>query len=120
MPKKRKKCDFCKNYTHKTPSFATTESTTDLYTYGNSSLCTKNIKHYIEQGQDATLRGAKDDLNLKENKTNTSRKKLKSLTEDSNQQPVQRKKKRNEEESTKTTTAKQRNPTGMLAPNINS
>jgi hypothetical protein len=43
--------------------------------------------------QDATLRGAKDDLNLKENKTNTSRKKLKTLTEDSNQQPVKRKKK---------------------------
>jgi hypothetical protein len=57
--------------------------------------------------------GAKDDLNLKENKTNTSRKKLKTLTEDSNQQPVKRKKKRRkEEETTKTTTAKQRNPTG--------
>jgi hypothetical protein len=27
----------------------------------------KNTKRYIEQGQDATLRGAKDDLNLKEN-----------------------------------------------------
>jgi hypothetical protein len=46
----------------------------------------KTIKHYIEQGQDATLRGAKEDLNLKENKTNTSRKKLKTLTEDSNNQ----------------------------------
>jgi hypothetical protein len=38
--------------------------------------------------------GAKDDLNFKENKTNTSRKKLKPLTEDSNQQPVKKKKKR--------------------------
>jgi hypothetical protein len=38
--------------------------------------------------------GAKDNLNLKENKTNTSGKKLKTLTEDSNQQPVKRKKKR--------------------------
>jgi hypothetical protein len=44
--------------------------------------------------RDATLRGAKDDLNSKENKTNTSRKKLKTLTEDSNQQPVKRKKER--------------------------
>jgi hypothetical protein len=43
--------------------------------------------------QDATIRGAKEDLNVKENKTNTSRKKLKTLTEDSNQ-PVKRKKKR--------------------------
>jgi hypothetical protein len=42
--------------------------------------------------QDATLRGAKDDLNLKENKTNTSRKKLK--------------KGKRKEETTKTTTAK--------------
>jgi hypothetical protein len=49
-----------------------------------------SLLHYIE-GQDATLRGAKDDLNLKENKTNTSQTKLKPLTEDSNQQPVKRK-----------------------------
>jgi hypothetical protein len=56
-------------------------------------LHNKNLLYYIIR-QDATLRGAKDDLNLKENKTNTSRKKLKSLTEDSNQQPVKRKKKR--------------------------
>jgi hypothetical protein len=77
-----------------------------------------SLLHYIE-GQDATLRGAKDDLNLKENKTNTSRKKLKTLTEDSSQQPVKRKKKRrrnNKNNNSKT----QRNPTGMLAPNINS
>jgi hypothetical protein len=79
----------------------------------------KTIKHYIEQGQDATLRGAKEDLNLKENKTNTSRKKLKPLTEDSNQQPVKRKKKlrRNNKNNNS-----QNNeiPQGMLAPNINS
>jgi hypothetical protein len=58
-------------------------------------------QHYalaISQQQDDTLRrGAKDDPNLKENKTNISRKKLiiKTLTEDySNQQPVKRKKRR--------------------------
>jgi hypothetical protein len=56
---------------------------------------------------------------LKENITNTSRKKLKTLTEDSNQQPVKREKETTTTTTT-TTTTKQRNPTGMLAPNINS
>jgi hypothetical protein len=79
----------------------------------------KNIKHYIEQGQDATLRGAKEDLNLKENKTNTSRKKLKTLTEDSNQQPVKRKKKRRRNNKNNNS-QNNKIPQGMLAPNINS
>jgi hypothetical protein len=114
MPKNEKRLIFAKNACQNHINF-----TTDFYTYGNSAGCKKNIKHYIEQGQDATLRGAKDDLNLKENKTNTSRKKLKPLMEDSNQQPVKRKKKK-EEEATKTTTANATKSQGMLAPNINS
>jgi hypothetical protein len=39
----------------------------------------------------------------KENKTNTSRKKLKSLTQDSNQQPVKRKKKQQKQQQQNTT-----------------
>jgi hypothetical protein len=90
--------DFCKNACQNHINF-----TTDFYTYGNSASCKK--KHQALYGaQDATLRGAKDDLNLKENKTNTSRKKLKTLTEESNQQPVKREKKRRR--NNKTTTAK--------------
>jgi hypothetical protein len=69
--------------------------------------------------QDATLRGAKDALNVKENKTNASRKKLKPLTEDCNQQPVKRKKERrrnNKNNNSQNNEIRQ----GMLAPNINS
>jgi hypothetical protein len=43
----------------------------------------------------------------KENKTNTSRKKLKTLTEDSNQQPVKRKKKRRRNKKQETRNKKQ-------------
>jgi hypothetical protein len=77
-----------------------------IYTTEGAPPAKKKHKHCIEGRQDATLRGAKDDLNLKENKTNTSRKKLKTLTEDSNQQPVKRKKKRrrnNKNNNSKTT-----------------
>jgi hypothetical protein len=63
-------------------------------------------------------------LKTKQNTTNTSQKKLKPLTENSNQQPVQRKKKRRKEEKKKKQQKQQqkqqRNPKGMLAPNINS
>jgi hypothetical protein len=72
-------------------------------------------KHCIDRdGQDATLRGAKNDLNFKENKT----KQNKYLTEEAKnpygrlQPTTSKKERRKEEETTKTTTAKQRNLKG--------
>jgi hypothetical protein len=83
--------DFCKKRMSKPHQFH--NGYIYIYTTEGALAERNNTKLCIEGGQDATLRGAKDDLNLKENKTNTSRKRLKTLTEDSNQQPVKRKKK---------------------------
>jgi hypothetical protein len=72
MPKKRKMYDFCKKRMSKPHLFPQRISTRTVI----PTTARKNTKHYIEQGQDATLRGAKEDPNTKEPKY---------LTEDGNQ-----------------------------------
>jgi recombination DNA repair RAD52 pathway protein len=65
-----------------------------IYTTEGALAERKKHKHCIDRVKMLPSGGQKDDLNSKENKTNTSRKKIKTLTEDSNQKPVKRKKKR--------------------------